>query len=108
MPMIVSWMALTKYTTPEQGKLQLGAYFRSFNRVRDPEQIDNLVRMNYERLYNIQQIDVIGIPVLDFIAPQHRENISRSQGFSFLEDKKKEGKSEFLDSFLKSKKKPQF
>jgi hypothetical protein len=72
MPMIVSWHALNKYTTPEKAKLQLAAYYRSFNRVRDPEQIDNFVRIGYERLYNIQQIDITGTTILDYIAPQHR------------------------------------
>ena len=53
MPFIVHWQGLRKYTSPEKAKLQLAAYYRQFDRVRDPNTIDNFVRAGYERLYNI-------------------------------------------------------
>lgn len=53
MPLIVNWNGFRKYTTPEKAKLQLAAYWRQNNRVRDCENIDNFVRAGYERLYNV-------------------------------------------------------
>ena len=53
MPFIVHWQGLRKYTSPEKAKLQLAAYYRQFDRVRDPGTIDNFVRAGNERLYNI-------------------------------------------------------
>ncbi|CDW90879.1 UNKNOWN [Stylonychia lemnae] len=108
MPMIVTWQNMNKYTTPEKAKLQLAAYYRQHNRVRSIENIDEFVRNGYERLYNIQQLDVIGVQILDHIAPIGRENIQENQGFSYHDDVKHKDKSPFLKDFLQSKKRPQY
>ena len=54
MPFIINWQGLRKYTTPEKAKLQLAAYYRQFDKVRNADTVDEFVRAGYERLYNIQ------------------------------------------------------
>ena len=53
MPFIINWQGLRKYTTPEKAKLQLAAYYRQFDKVRNADTVDEFVRAGYERLYNI-------------------------------------------------------
>ena len=61
-----------------------------------------------ERLYNIQQGDVWGQYILDQIAPVSRDNIHNADGFSWMDEKKNEGKSEFLKEFYQGGKKPNY
>ncbi len=53
----------------------------------------------YERLYNIQNGDVWGGWIMDFVAPQGKENITANNGFSTHEEDKYKGKSTFLTEF---------
>ena len=76
MPFVVHKYGMRAQVTPEQAKLNLAILFRQQNKVRDVEVIDESVTKMYERLYNIQNGDVWGGAVLDFIAPPYRENIS--------------------------------
>ena len=108
MPLIVNWQGLRRYTSPEKAKLQLATYWRLGNRVRDTENIDNFVRAGYERLYNIQQGDIWGTAILDYIAPVSRDNISESQGFSYRDEVRFQNKSTFLKDFYKGGKRPQY
>lgn len=106
MPLIVNWNGFRKYTSPEKAKLQLAAYWRQNNRVRDTDNIDNFVRAGYERLYNMQQGDIWGTYILDYIAPVSRNNISENQGFSYADDVKFKDKSGFLKDFYKGGRRP--
>ena len=74
--------------------------------MRDVENIDNFVRAGYERLYNIQQGDIWGSYILDYIAPISRANIPINQGFSYREEVKFKNKSGFLKDFYKGGRRP--
>ena len=52
--------------------------------------------------------DVWGGYILDQIAPISRDAISNNDGFSTLEDKKYENKSDFLKDFYKGGNKPNY
>ena len=103
MPFVVNWTGYRRYANPEQAKLNLAQQWRQHNKVRDPGQIDMFTRAGYERLYNIQQGDIWGGYILDQIAPIARGHIDSGDGFSTFDDKKFEGKSDFLKSFYKGK-----
>ena len=72
---------------------------------RSPEDIDNYVRSASERLYNIQNGDIWGGMILDMIAPMGRGTVQRNRGFSYHEEVKFEGKSNFLKDFYEGGKK---
>ena len=69
MPFLVYWNGFQRYTTPEQAKLQVAAYWRQHNKVRDADAIDAFVRGGYERLYSIQDGSIWGATILDQLAP---------------------------------------
>ena len=101
MPFILGINGYRRYTNAEQGKLQLAKYYRQHNKVRSACQIDAFVQRNNERLYNIQQGDVWGTWILDQIAPTGRGMAQRDIGFSYHDEVKYEGKSDFLKDFYK-------
>ena len=103
MPFIVNWTGYRRYASPEQAKLNLAAHYRTMNKVRNTEEIDMFVAQGYEYLYNIQQGDIWGGFVLDKIMPYNdgQRHTDHSKGFSTLEAKKYNGKSNFLQSFYK-------
>ena len=77
--------------------------------MRDAENIDNFVRAGYERLYNVQQGDIWGSYILDYIAPvTARGTINDHMGFSYHEDIKFKNKSKFLTDFYQGGKRPQY
>ena len=53
MPFLIGLNGMQKFTTPEQAKMQVAAYWRTQNKVRSAANIDNFVRAGYERLYNM-------------------------------------------------------
>ena len=65
-----------KFSSPEKAKLQVAAYWRQNNRVRDAQNIDNFVRAGYERLYGINQGDIWGGHILDILAPVSRGGVA--------------------------------
>ena len=105
MPFVIGYQGLAKYTNPEMAKLQVAAHWRQHNMCRSPEDIDNYVRAASERLYNIQNGDIWGAMILDMIAPAGRNMVQRNRGFSYHEEVKFEGKSDFLKDFYEGGKK---
>jgi hypothetical protein len=59
MPFIMGFHGFRIYTNPEQAKLQLAQVWRRNQHVRSIGVVDELTRQMYERLYQIQQADVI-------------------------------------------------
>ena len=108
MPFIVHYTGFRKYTSPEQAKLQLARYWRQHNKVRDPTIIDCFVAKGGERLYNIQNGDIWSGNILDLIAPVRNGTVVGNEGFSTLDDKKYEKKSDFLKDFYTGAKRVQY
>ena len=65
MPFLIGLNGMQRWTTPETAKMQVAAYWRTQNKVRNITNIDNFVRAGYERLYNMQNGDVWGGIILD-------------------------------------------
>ena len=101
MPYVVHLNGTRKYASPDQAKLQLAKYWRQHNKVRDPWTIDIFVARGYERLYNIHNGDIWGGTLLDQIAPVRQGTNAGNEGFSYHDDVKFEGKSDFLKDFYK-------
>ena len=108
MPFLIGLNGMQKFTTPEMSKMQVARYWRTQNKVRSPEDIDNFVRAGYERLYNMQNGDVWGGIILDQISPVRRGNIEKNQGFSYYDEVKFKGKSKFLQNFYEGEGRPNY
>ena len=108
MPFVVNWTGYRRYANPDQAKLNLARHWKQQNKVRNVAAIDAFTSFGYERLYNIQMGDVWGGYVLDSIAPVGRDAIDGGDGFSVLDEKKYENKSDFLKGFYKGGNKPNY
>jgi len=108
MPFIVNLNGLRKYSSPEQSKLHLARYWRMHNKTRDPWEIDCFVGRGNDRLYNIQNGDIWGGLLMDQYAPVRQGTNAGNEGFSYHEEVKYEGKSDFLKDFYKGGKRVQY
>ena len=100
MPFVIHKAGFRVHASPEEAKLQLALLFRQNKHIRDPVQVDIATLKMYERLYNIQNGDVWGSWIMDFVAPHSDKVIKNGTGFSTLDEDKYGGKSEFLEEFL--------
>ena len=102
-PYLVQSLQVNHMVHPTQAKINLGHYFRRSSHIRSIPTIDHFVTSMYESLHEASwhyahQHHLAGL----FLPSDHNDNV----GFSYLDEVKHEGQSDFLKSFLKGTNKP--
>ena len=109
MPFLLGVTGGRRVTTPEMAKLQVARHWRTMDKCRDPQQVDQFVAAGYERLYNTQNGDIWGSILFDQISnTSHHDGIQANKGYSYMEDVKFDQKSDFLKDFYKGGKRVQY
>ena len=101
MPFIVAYNGLFRMTNVEQAKLQLARTWRQQNRQRSIENLDRFSTLSAERLYNMQQGDIWGGLITDWICPTDKGNWVGTHGLDQFDEKVYKGKTDFLKGFYK-------
>ena len=106
MPYIVAYNGLFRMTNVEQAKLQLARTWRQQNRQRHIDNLDRFTAVSQERLYNMQQGDIWGGHVMEWIVPAHKGFALGSHGLDEFDEKVYKNKTDFLKGFYKGERPP--
>ncbi|CAI2382437.1 unnamed protein product [Moneuplotes crassus] len=107
-PWIIKIYSMNESFTEAEAKKNLARHWRHANKVRNPAVVDAMVSSWYERMQNIKQLDIWGGQVYDLLGPQSKEQYIKTEGYSFYDDAKYKGKSEFVKDFYKGGRKAMY
>ena len=97
MPGILRWHYMNGVITPYEACTNAALNFRFNRHLRDPKAIDKQVQDGYEMLHDLQFLITDIEHLRKVILPQNYR--PEKYGYSVLDDKKNQGRSDFLKKF---------
>ena len=107
-PFLLKTYSMREMTNEAQAKMHLARHWRRANKVRDPLMVDEMVTRWYEKMLNMKQQDIWGGYVYYLFCPSDKDQYIRREGYSYHEEVKYEGKTDFMKDFYTGGKKNLF